>query len=57
MVYYLKAVAGARGGKAEIVIPNLRKACEMDASLKAYAKKDVEFLKMIADQGFAAIVE
>lgn len=57
MVYYLKAVAGARGGKAEIVIPNLRKACEMDASLKAYAKKDVEFAKMATDQGFAAIVE
>lgn len=57
LVYYLKAVIGARGGKAEIVLPNLRKAIELDANLKAYAKKDAEFLKLAADQGFAAIVE
>jgi len=57
MVYYLKAVAGARGGQEEIVLTNLRKAVELKPDLKAYAKKDAEFLKFTANQGFAAIVE
>jgi tetratricopeptide (TPR) repeat protein len=57
MVYYLKAVAGARGGQEELVLTNLRRAVELKADLKAYAKKDAEFLKFTANQGFAAIVE
>jgi tetratricopeptide (TPR) repeat protein len=57
MVYYLKAVAGARGGKEEIVLNNLRRAVELDSSLKAYAKKDAEFLKYAATEGFTAIVQ
>jgi tetratricopeptide (TPR) repeat protein len=57
MVYYLKAVAGARGGQEELVLTNLRRAIELKADLKAYAKKDAEFLKFTANQGFASIVE
>jgi tetratricopeptide (TPR) repeat protein len=57
MVYYLKAVAGARGGKEEIVLTNLRRAVELDSSLKAYAKKDAEFLKYTANEGFTTIVQ
>jgi len=57
MVYYLKAVAGARGSKDEVVINNLRKAVEKDASLKAYAKKDAEFMKYAANEAFTGIVE
>jgi Flp pilus assembly protein TadD len=56
-VYYLKAIIGARGGQTDIVLPNLRKAIELDSSLKSYLKKDAEFLKFAADQGFAAIAE
>jgi len=57
MVYYLKAVAGARGSKEEVLINNLRKAIEKDAALKAYAKKDAEFLKYAANEAFAGILE
>jgi tetratricopeptide (TPR) repeat protein len=57
IVYYLKAVAGARGGKEDVVLNNLRRAVELDASLKAYAKKDAEFLKYAANEGFTAIVQ
>lgn len=57
MVYYLKAVAGARGNKEEVLINNLRIAVEKDAKLKAYAKKDAEFLKYASNEAFATIVE
>jgi tetratricopeptide (TPR) repeat protein len=57
MVYYLKAVAGARAGKEDMVLNNLRTAVGLDASLKAYAKKDAEFLKYAANEGFTAIVQ
>lgn len=57
MVYYLKAVAGARGGKDEVVINNLRLAIEKDADLKAYAKKDAEFMKYASNEAFVGIVE
>ena len=56
MVYYLKAVAGARGDKEEVLINNLRKAVEKDASLKEYAKKDAEFLKYMSNEAFVGIV-
>lgn len=56
MVYYLKAVAGARGDKQEVMINNLRKAVEKDASLKDYAKKDAEFLKYMTNEAFVGIV-
>ena len=56
-VYYLKAVAGARGSKDEVVINNLRKAIEKDAKLKDYAKKDAEFLSYAANEAFVGIVE
>jgi hypothetical protein len=57
MVHYLKAVAGARAGREEAVLNNLRKAVELDASLKGYAKKDLEFAKFADGEAFAGIVE
>ncbi|MBN1597949.1 MAG: hypothetical protein JW894_06615 [Bacteroidales bacterium] len=57
MVYYLKAVAGARGNKDEVVLNNLRLAIEKNPSLKAFAKKDAEFINYIANEGFAGILE
>lgn len=43
--YYLKAIIGARKNNKEMVMNNLKSAVGKDASLKAKAKKDVEFLK------------
>lgn len=57
MVYYVKAVASARGGKEDGVLNNLRTAIEKDGSLKEYAKKDVEFAKFAGSEAFAAILE
>lgn len=57
MVAYLKAVAGARAGREEVVLTNLRLAIEKDSALKAYALKDAEFRNYVASEGFAAIVE
>ena len=44
-VYYLKAVANARGGVADGVVTNLRQAITLDPSIKAYAAKDAELLE------------
>jgi tetratricopeptide (TPR) repeat protein len=57
MVYYLKAVAGARGDKQEVLINNLRKAIEMDPKLKSHAKNDAEFIKYASNEAFVGIVE
>lgn len=43
--YYLKAVAAARQDKLDAVVSNLKSAIAKDASLKAQAAKDREFLK------------
>lgn len=57
MVYYLKAVAGARGDKQEVLINNLRKAVEMNPKLKSHAQKDAEFIKYAANEAFVGIVQ
>ncbi|MFO7657250.1 MAG: hypothetical protein R6W78_09295, partial [Bacteroidales bacterium] len=57
VVYYLKAIASARGGKDEGVFNNLRTAVGKDATLKAYAKKDVEFLKYASNEAFTGIIQ
>ena len=57
MVDYLKAVAGARNGKEEMVLNNLRNAVGKDASLKAYAVKDLEFAKFSSSDAFQQIVK
>jgi len=56
-VYYLKAVAGARAGREEVVLSNLRIAIEKDASLKNYAAKDAEFRNYLASEGFSSIIQ
>lgn len=53
--FYLKAVASAKGGNNSDAISNLKTAIEKDASLKAYAKDDVEFIKMREDAGFTGL--
>lgn len=56
-VYYLKAVASARGGVADGVITNLRQAISLDASVKAYAAKDAEFLKFASTDAFKQLLQ
>ncbi|MBN2487328.1 MAG: hypothetical protein JXB34_15235 [Bacteroidales bacterium] len=58
-VYYLKAVAGARAGREEVVIPSLRLALEKDkkGEIKGYALKDAEFRNFIANEAFVALVK
>jgi tetratricopeptide (TPR) repeat protein len=56
-VYYLKAVASARGGLADGVVTNLRQAISLDANVKAYAAKDAEFLKFAANDAFKALLQ
>lgn len=56
-VYYLKAVAGARGGNDSVVFSNLRSAVSLDSSIKEYAQKDAELLKLADNETFMQIVE
>lgn len=53
--YYLKAVAAARQNKIADVTSNLTKAIAKDASYKAKAKKDREFLKYAENSAFMAL--
>ena len=54
--YYLKAVAAARQANNPEVINNLKAAIAKDASLKAYAKDDAEFIKLRSDSAFTGLV-
>lgn len=52
--YYLKAIAGARQNKADVVSSNLKVAIQKDASFKQMAIDDAEFIKFRADADFKA---
>ena len=54
--YYLKAIIGARTSNKEMIVNNLKAAIEKDASLKAKAKSDMEFLNYREDGEFKSIV-
>jgi Flp pilus assembly protein TadD len=56
MGYYLKAIVGARTMNADLVLNNLKSAVAKDASLKAKAKGDREFVKFFGNSDFNAIV-
>jgi outer membrane protein OmpA-like peptidoglycan-associated protein len=55
--YYLKAVAAARMDKIDAVVSNLKNAISKDASLKAKAGKDREFLKYATDGSFTSVAK
>lgn len=57
IVYYLKAIAGARTDNSDLLINNLKIAINKDASLKEKAKKDAEFIKYRDNADFQAIVQ
>jgi hypothetical protein len=54
--FYLKAVAGARQGKADVVTNNLKAAIQKDASFKQMAKDDAEFIKFRDNAEFKSLV-
>jgi len=55
--YYLRAVLGSRTENTDMIYNNLRTAVGKDVKLKAYAKKDVEFLKYFNEEIFKSIVQ
>lgn len=55
--YYLKAVAAARQDKLSDIVSNLKNAIAKDASYKAKALKDREFIKYAENATFTAIVK
>ncbi len=57
LVYYLKAVVGARTQNSDLLMNNLRTACSKSAALKANAAKDVEFAKYFQDSTFKSIIQ
>ncbi|MES2591272.1 MAG: hypothetical protein V4608_05260 [Bacteroidota bacterium] len=53
--YYLKAIAGARQGKADVLTSNLKTAIQKDATFKQMAKDDAEFIKFRDNAEFKAM--
>jgi tetratricopeptide (TPR) repeat protein len=56
MLYYLKAIDGARKGDSDLLFNNLRIAVEKDAKLAKLAATDMEFEKYFNDDTFKSIV-
>lgn len=57
MVYYLRAVIGARKQDSSMAFDNLRTAVGQDASLKELAETDMEFGRYFQDDTFTSIVD
>jgi len=55
--YYLKAIASARQNNVDATVSNLKNAFSKDASLKAKAAKDREFLKFAENATFSGAVK
>jgi len=57
LVFYLKAIVGARTQNTQLLMDNLRTACQKSNDLKANARKDVEFGRYFQDNTFRSIVQ
>lgn len=55
--YYTMAIVGARTGDIGVMSLNLKKACDMDGSLKSKASKDLEFRKYYTNVEFKKAIE
>jgi hypothetical protein len=55
--YYLKAIIGARTGKTDMVISNLKAAIAKDGSFKDQARLDLEFFKLRDNADFKSITQ
>jgi len=56
-IAYLKAVISARKQDKDGIVNNLKVAAEKDASLGAYAAKDIEFAQYADDADFKSVVK
>lgn len=56
LAFYLKAISGAREGKVDIAVTNLKAAILKDASFKEKAADDAEFIKFNDDAKFKEVV-
>jgi tetratricopeptide (TPR) repeat protein len=57
IVYYLRAIVGARTQNTDMLYNNLRIAAGKSAALKANAKIDMEFAKYFTEDTFKSIVQ
>jgi Flp pilus assembly protein TadD len=57
LVYYLRAIVGARTNNTDMLYNNLRIAAGKSAELKANAKTDMEFGKVFNEDAFKSIVQ
>lgn len=57
MMYYLKAIIGARQGNTDLMYNSLRAAISKNSSLAQMAKTDMEFYKYFKDNTFESIVK
>lgn len=57
MTSYLKAIIAARTNNNDLALDNLKSAIAQDPSLAAYAAKDLEFSKLMADAAFKQITK
>jgi tetratricopeptide (TPR) repeat protein len=55
--YYLKAIIGARTGKTDMAISNLKAAISKDGSYKDMARLDLEFFKLRDNADFKSITQ
>lgn len=55
--YYLKAIIGARANSVDEAANNLKSAISKDASYKAKAAKDREFLKFATNAAFTSVIQ
>ncbi|NVO04247.1 MAG: hypothetical protein HXX09_16255 [Bacteroidetes bacterium] len=55
--YYLMAIVGARTANTTMLYSNLKSACQADASYKAQAKDDREFLKYFSVSDFTNAIQ
>lgn len=54
--YYTMAIVGARTNDVSMLSLNLKKACDLDKSLKTKAAKDLEFRKFYTNSEFKAAI-
>ncbi len=57
IVYYLRAIVGARTQNTDLLFTNLRAAAGKSADLKANAAVDLEFAKYFQDPTFKSIIQ
>jgi len=57
MVYYLKAVIGARNHDQNLTMNNLRTAVGKKPALKEYVQTDMEFARYFEDETFKTIIQ